>query len=642
MSPLKSLDASGTSRLPILGALVLAIACLYWARIVFIPIALAMLATFLLSPAVALLRRVGIHRVVAVVVVVAFTVLLVTGLGWALFRQITALADDLPRYRATIARKIADVQRMGRGGALQKVEETAQDVMEQIERVHPSATKPMPVIVSSPNPLWQIRKIVEPVGSAVFVFMLVVFMLVQQRELRARVVRLFGPDRLAETTRALDEASARISGYLLTQTALNASFGVTVAVGLFALGLPFALTWGVMGAFLRFIPYAGAWVAAVVPVLVSLAVFDGWLRPLLIVGLFAVSEAIIAFVLEPLLVARSAGVSSIALLISVAFWTWLWGPIGLALATPLTVWLVVFSHTVKGLEFIGILVDEDARLDPHVIFYQRVLAGDDQDAAELAREVVKAGSDLAAYDSILVPVLARARRDHEIGQLPPAEYAHVIETTGAVLGRAVAAAPTPAPDPPGAEALERVVVAGCPVRDEADRVVLETLNRLLAPDGYSVQIAPAGALIAETIATVVATNPAAIFVSSVGESGRARHLVKRLRSACPEIPIIVGCWGLPGSAKLRTDLCAAGADDVVTTLSQAWSDLLRLTPGPKRIAADDGEPRPSRAMPGRRRAGDVNKGRVMTLARAHAPVVESVHRASSSAAPWGAGDRVST
>ena len=590
MNPLRPLEASGTSRLGVLGALILAIACLYWARIVFIPIALALLATFLLSPVVALLRRIGLHRVAAVVIVIVLSVAVVAGLGWALVSQVTALADDLPQYRATIARKIADVQRMGRGSTLQKMEEAAHDVMAQIERTHPPDTKPLPVVVSSPSPLWQLKRIVEPVGGAVFALVLVVFMLVQQRELRARVVRLFGPDRLAETTRALDEASARISGYLLTQTTLNASFGAAIAIGLFALGLPFALTWGVFAALLRFIPYAGAWAAAAIPVVVSLAVFEGWIKPLLIVALFAVTELIIAFILEPLFFARSAGVSAIALLISVAFWTWLWGPIGLALAIPLTVWLVVFSHTVKGLEFIGILVDDDPGLARHVIFYQRVLAGDDQEAAELVHEAVKTGADLDAYDSIVVPALARARRDLEAGQLPAAEYAHVIETTCAVLDRAIAEGPTREPGTPPTEAPERVVVAGCPVRDEADCVVLTTLSRLLEPDGYAVRIASAGALVAETIATVAAMSPAAIFVSSVEESGRARHFVKRLRAACPDTAIIVGCWGLKGSAKLRADLCAAGADDVVTTLAQARSDLVRLAPSPERAAAHDGEP----------------------------------------------------
>jgi len=590
VSPIKSLDTSGTSRLAVLGALMLAVACLYWARIVFIPVALAVLATFLLSPVVALLRRIGLPRVASVVVVMVLTVLLVVGVGWALFSQITALADDLPQYRETISRKIADVQRVGKGGTLQKVEETAHDVMAQLERTTPEAKKPMRVVVTSPSPLWQIPKIVEPIGGAIFVIVLVIFMLVQQRELRARLVRLFGSDRLAETTRALDDASERVSRYLLTQTALNASFGAAIAVGLFFVGLPFALTWGVFAALLRFIPYAGAWAAASIPALVSLAVFDGWMKPLLIVGLFAGTEAIIVFVLEPLFFAKSAGVSSIALLISVAFWAWLWGPIGLALAIPLTVCLVVFSHTVKGLEFIGGLVDDDPHLDHHIIFYQRVLAGDDQEAAELVSEAVKSDSDLAAYDSILVPALARARHDHEVGQLPPAEYARVIETTCAVLDRAIPTGQTPTPETPSSDTGERVIIAGCPISDEADQVVLTILSRLLDKDGYAVQIAPAGALVSEMIAAVEAMNPASIFVSSVEESGRARHLVKRLRTACPEIPIVVGGWGQQGSSTLRSDLCAAGADDVVTTLAQARSDLIRLTPAPQRAPAVDRSP----------------------------------------------------
>ena len=590
MSPLKPHETIGASRPVVLGGLILAIACLYWARVVFIPIALALLLTFLLSPVVALLRRIGLHRVIAVVIVMALTVALVVGLGWALYTQVTVLANDLPQYRARISRKIAEVQRVGRGGALQKVEETANDVMAQIERANPPANRPLPVVVSAPSPIWQIPKIVEPVGSAVFVLVLVGFMLIQQRELRARVVRLFGQDRLAETTRTLDEAGERISRYLLTQMALNASFGVTIAIGLFALGLPFALTWGVLAALLRFIPYAGAWVAAAIPAVLGLAVFDGWVKPLLVVGLFAVAEPIVAFVLEPLFFSRSAGVSSIALLVSIAFWTWLWGPIGLVLAIPLTVWLVVFSHTIKGLEFIGILVDEDPGLQRHVIFYQRVLAGDDQEAAELVHETMKHDSESSAYDSILVPALSRARHDRDAGQLPAAEYAHVIETSRSVLDRTIATGSSQGLEETGSGAGDRVVVAGCAARDEADRLVLAIMSRLVASDGYALQIAPVGALVAETIVAVTEMSPVAIVVSALEESGRARHLVKRLRAAFPEALILVGCWGLKSSSRLRADLCAAGADDVVTALAQARTELSRLAPAPGRVPADHEEP----------------------------------------------------
>jgi predicted PurR-regulated permease PerM len=549
----------------ILAGIVLAVACLYWARVIFIPIALAMLITFLLSPVVGLVRRSGLGQVPAVIVVVSLTCLLAGGLGWALFSQITTLANDLPRYRVTIARKIADVQRVGRGGAIEKVENTAKDLLTQIERADPPKTKPIPVIVAAPNPLWQISRVIEPVGGAVFVLVLLTFMLVQQRELRARLVRLLGEERLAETTRAFDDAAARISRYLITYSGLNAGFGVTIALGLFFLGMPFALVWGFFGAMLRFIPYVGAWAAALIPIAMSLAVFDGWMKPLLIAGLFAVTELLIAFVLEPLFFARSAGVSSIALLIAAAFWTWLWGPIGLALAIPLTVCLVVFSRAIEGLEFIEILVSDDPGLPPHVIYYQRALAADEHDAASLVSEAVNAGSSEAAYDAILVPALARAHHDREIGQLAPAEYAHVIAVTRGVLERGAQAG--------GASALRPIAIAGCPLEDDADRVVLEMLGRVLEPTGRTVQTGPAGMLSVETLAT----RPQLICLSSMGGGGRVRDLVERLSSACPDVPILVGCWGLGNPAGLRTELARAGAEELVTSLAEARAAVMRLT-----------------------------------------------------------------
>ena len=569
--------AHAPPRLLILAALVLAVACLYWARAVFIPIALALLISFLLSPAVALVRRTGLGQVPSVVVVVTLTLTLAVGLGWALFNQVTTLANDLPHYRATIARKIADVQRVGKGGALKNVEDTAKDLMEQIERTNPATQKPLPVVVSAPHPLWQLPRIIEPVGSAVFVLVLLIFMLIQQRDLRARVVRLFGHERLAETTRALDEAGVRISRYLLTQSGLNASFGATIMLGLFLLDVPFALVWGFFAALLRFIPYAGAWGAALVPIAMSLAVFDGWAKPLLIASLFAVTEVIIAFVLEPLFFGRSAGVSAIALLIAAAFWTWLWGPIGLALATPLTVCLVVFSRTVAGLEFIEILVSDEPGVDAHITYYQRVLAADEREAAELVREAAAASSSEAVYDSILVPALVRARHDRETGQLTSIEYAHVVEATRQVLGRAAHVAPETTPPTTSLGSGSRaVIVAGCPAHDEADRVGLEMLARLLEPAGYTVRIAPAGSLVSEMMAAVQAARPGLICLGSLGESSHVRHLVKRLRNACPEIPLVVGCWGPQGSAEVRTELCSAGADEVVTSLAEARVTVPRL------------------------------------------------------------------
>ena len=309
------------SRLAVFGALVLSVACLYWARVILVPIAVALLLTFLLSPVIALVRRIGLGRIPAVAIVVLLALTLASGLGWALFAQVTTLADDLPLYRSTIKRKIADAQRVGTSGPIRKIEDTAKEVMTEIQRPTANAEKPVPVEVSPPHPFWQVPALIEVSGSAVLVLVLLVFMLIQQQDLRARVIRLFGPDRLAEATRVLDEAGSRISRYLVTQSALNASFGVTIAVGLFLIGLPFALTCGAVAMLMRFIPYAGAWGAALLPIATSLAVFDGWTKPLLIAALFAATEVTLAFALEPLFFARSAAVSSIALLVAAAFWT---------------------------------------------------------------------------------------------------------------------------------------------------------------------------------------------------------------------------------------------------------------------------------------------------------------------------------
>ena len=561
----------------VLAGLVLAVACLYWARLVFIPIALAILFAFLLSPVVALVRRTGLPQVAAVLVVVVLACLLAGGFGWALFTQFSALADDLPGYRATLIAKITQIQKVGRGGAIEKVEDTAKDVLEQIEKTGPRHQKPLPVIMSSPHPLWQLPRVIEPLGSAVLVLVLLIFMLIQQRDLRARVIRLFGEDRLAETTRVFDEAGERISRYLLTQTGLNTFAGVAIATGLFFLGMPFALVWGFLTTLLRFIPYVGAWVAALLPILMSLAVLDGWLTPLLIAALFIVTEVTTAFVLEPLFSSRSAGVSSIALLIAAAFWAWLWGPIGLALAIPLTVCLVVFSRTVEGLGFLEILVADEPGLPQHAIYYQRVLAGDTQDAAALVAEAAKATSSEGAYDSVLVPALARARHDREAGQLTHDEYTHVIDATREVLDRTGRGAPDSAPAAPTeTPAAASIVVVGCPARDEADRVVLEMLGRLLEPAGFALRVAPAGGLVSEILTRIRAARPSLVCLGSLEGNGRARHLAKRLRTACPGTPIVVGCWGHRGNPQIRAQFDLVGVDEVVTSLADARSAVVHL------------------------------------------------------------------
>ena len=254
------------------------------------------------------------------------------------------------------------------------------------------------VVQSRPTGLWQLPTLIEGLGGAATVIVLVIFMLIEREDLRNRLIRLGGYRRLATTTRAMDEAGQRISRYLLMQSIINASFGLGITIGLLLLGVPYALLWGFLAAVLRFIPYVGVWLGALIPIVFALAAFPTWQQPLFVVGLFVLLEALCSLVLEPLLYGQSAGVSQVALLCSVAFWAWLWGPVGLLLATPLTVCLVVFAKHVPGMEFIGILMADVSPIAPATAYYQRLLAEDEVEAARIVAEYAKDHPLEAVYD----------------------------------------------------------------------------------------------------------------------------------------------------------------------------------------------------------------------------------------------------
>ncbi|HKZ08821.1 MAG TPA: AI-2E family transporter [Methylomirabilota bacterium] len=560
-------------RFMVFAGLALVVACLYWAREVLIPIAAAVLISFALSPLVSGLQRTGMRRGFAVAAVVTAALMLALGLGWAVVRQVTAFADDLPRYQQVITRKINEIQRVGTGGTLAKMQDTAEGVMKQLDKPGGGAQRPVPVVVSE-HPLWRIPNLVAALITGFMVLVLVIFMLVQQRELIARVIRLFGYERMAATTRLLQEAGIRISGYLLMQGTVNACFGLGVGMGLFLIGLPFALALGCLAAVLRFLPYVGPWLGALLPVALSLAVFDGWARPLMIMGLFAVTEVAVAFVIEPLVYGRRAGVSAIALLVAAAFWTWLWGPIGLALATPLTVCLVVISRAVGGLEFIEILMSDDPPVQPCLTFYQRVLAGDAAEAAALVAETARAASLEAAFDGVVAPALARARHDLETDQLSREEYQRFLDLVRGLI------ADVPAPEPDPGAALPphtRGAVMGCALRDEADALGLAMLNRLLEPLGGEMPIVTGSGLVGEALAEVDAARPTVLCIGAIGVGGRRRmrHLVKRLRHSESAAIVMTGRWGAGPARDVRAELAATGADETAASLAEARAAILR-------------------------------------------------------------------
>ena len=417
---------------------VLVIVVLYWAQAVLVPIALAILLSFVLAPPVTWLER-WLGRVPAVLVVVTLVFVVLGLAGWGLARQMDHLANDLPAYRVNILAKIDDVRGAGKGGTVEKLQETIEEIKTDLGKADaPKGRAPQQVMVAAapaagfPGFAW-LGPILGPLGTAGLVVALVIFMLLERRDLRDRLIGLIGHGRLTVTTKAFDEAGTRVSKQLLMQSLVNAIYGVVAGLGLYFLGVPYPLVWGALGAALRFVPYLGPVLGAGAPILVSLAALPGWTGPLWVIGMFTVLELFTNLVLETVLYAGAAGVSQVALLISVAFWTWLWGPLGLLMATPLTVCLVVLGKHVPGLAFVGTLMADTPPLAPEYGYYQRLLARDPSEAADLIERHIKNEPAGTVYDALLLPALNYAERDRLENRLSPDEEAAVIEATRELL-----------------------------------------------------------------------------------------------------------------------------------------------------------------------------------------------------------------
>jgi predicted PurR-regulated permease PerM len=570
------------------GIIALVVAGLYWLQGVLIPIALAVLLTFLLSPVVGSLQRRGLGRVPAVLVTVILALSILGGIGWAVTRQLVTLADELPQYSLNIQHRIADLRGASKGGSVEKVQKTVEDVVGEIQKADKAGLtrqKPVAVVLESRSILGHLPTLLQALASALVVTVLMIFMLLERREIRDRLILLIGYRRMTATTKALDEAGTRISRYLLMQSIVNGSFGVAVGLGLFLIGVPYAVIWGSLAAALRFIPYVGAFVAALLPLALSLAVLPGWLQPALVVGLFLVLELVTNVVMEPWLYGQSAGVSQVALLIAVIFWSWLWGPVGLLLATPLTVCLIVLGKHLPALGFIVVLMGDRPVIEAKARYYQRLLARDQDEATDIVEAYVSADGRESVYDTVLLPALYYAKQDRDRGLLSEGDAQFVGQATREILD--VLAHDTPAlsardsgdlsVSDPGADTRLRIV--GCPARDEADALALEMVRHLLDPARYRLEVSETGMLTAEVVAWVDLHRPALLCIGAVAPGGlsQARHLCKRLRSQCPELKIVVGRWGLHDEKDAdRQHLLAAGADHVETTVLDTQRTLAQL------------------------------------------------------------------
>jgi predicted PurR-regulated permease PerM len=580
-------QVSGTTRMALFTIVIVA-AVLKLAQEVFIPLALAILCTFLLAPMVSLLTRFRVNRLLAVVLSLSIGLALIGGLGTLVFNQFADLARELPSYQRQLRTNLTQWGGLLRGGV---AETTAafEQLTKEIDRVAPSEPKPRGVskvqVVDAPaTALDTIRSIVgpvvRPVATTLAVIVLVAFMLLRLSDLRERILRLLGARYLHLTTEALNDAGERISRYLLMQIMINSWTGLAVAAGLWALHVPNAVLWGALTLVLRFIPYIGVWMAAAIPLALSFAVFDDWTRPLMVFGLFAILELFDWSVLEPWLYGSHTGVSPVALLLAAGFWTWLWGFAGLFLAVPMTVCAVVMGKYIPQLKFLQVLLGDEPVLQPHERLYQRLLSSNRDEADVVLENALRESTILEVCDAIIVPAMLRAEEDHDRGTLTDAKRQSILEHVNEWVDERLEMM-TPAKslfaNPHPLEAPSTILCV--PASDRADEIIAKLFEAALVERKLSAKIIgprdaiqqAAGGLAARAI-VISALPPEAVTA--------ARAVCKLLRASDTDVPVFVGLWNAAGDLdRVRQRLAAAGATRTVISFAECF-ELLESSVAP--------------------------------------------------------------
>jgi predicted PurR-regulated permease PerM len=576
--------------------MVIVVGALYVGSEILIPLALAILLSFMLAPIVTRLRRWRLGRIpsVLIVVVLVFTALL--GLASIVGTQIVDLATNLPRYEWNLRAKIRDLSiAIPSGGVVEQTSEMLRDLGEELEEATAPAEKaesgaeapppePVPVQVQrpAPTPMQTLREVggplVAPIATAGLVVVFVIFMLLQREDLRDRIIRLVGASDVARTTEAMNDAAKRISRYLLMQLVINLLYGIPVGVGLYFIGVPNPILWGMLATILRFIPYVGPVIAALFPIALSFAVAPGWTVPLLTIALFVVLELFSNNVLEPWLYGSSTGLSPVAVLVAAVFWTTLWGPVGLLLSTPLTVCLVVLGRHVPQLAFFDVLLGDEPALAPEVKFYQRLLAHDPEEAAESADEYLEEAELEKLYDAVIMPALGLAEQDRLRGALDRATVNEIAEDAiGVIDDLAAEHAPELAEAESAEAAPEAPEVLCIGARNRLDEVAAAMLAQLLARRGFAATTMPHDVLSGKNMARLRGQETSTICLCYVNPAAtqHAHRVVRRLRQHLGSGLRIMVCLCTAGAAaEERGDLIeATGADHVATSLWQAVREV---------------------------------------------------------------------
>jgi predicted PurR-regulated permease PerM len=602
----------------VLAALI--VATLYFGRDVFVPVALSILLSFVLAPLVHALQDFRVPRAISVigVVLLAFSIIFV--IGGVIATQMTQLAGELPRYESNMRAKIQSLRgTAAANNTLERAADVLQDLGKELNKpkelssarsATPAANslpgqdaRPIPVEVRQPPPTALesiaalISPLLHPLMTSGIVIIFVIFTLLQREDLRNRLIKLAGSHDLQKTTVALNDAAERLSRLFLSQLALNSAFGLVIGTGLWFIGVPSAVLWGILAGILRFVPYIGVFIAAVFPLLLAVAVDPGWSMLLWSAALFVIVEPLVGQVIEPLLYGRSTGLSPLAVVVSATFWTALWGPIGLVLATPLTICLVVLGRHVENLKFLEVMFGDRPALSPSELFYQRMLADDPAEALDNAEQFLKERPLAAYYDEVALKGLKLAQADLDRNALDTLHLQRIRDSVIELVRELDDHEDQPqkrvTQDVEAAAAVDSIEdprVYDFPIlakdkltthwRGEApvlciagrtglDEAVAVMLAQILSKQGIGTRLEGVDVLSSANILRLETKGIVMVCVSFLNTSSIAqmRFTIRRLRRKLPGVVIVLGSWNAEADSTVLAD--AVKADGVALTLHDA-------------------------------------------------------------------------
>jgi predicted PurR-regulated permease PerM len=611
------------------------VVALYFGQAVLVPLALAVILSFILAPPVRALRRIGLPNAPSVFVVVALAFAVIFGVGTLIAQQVTSLAQEFPRYQLTLKDKINTLKlaAAGSGGAIERAGETLKDLQKELEKpaadspqptsitvTRPDNGRPLPVEVHEPKPtpLDQLQGIIgvvlAPLATAGITILFVIFLLMQRLDVRDRAIRLLGSHDLEKSTTAMDDAGQRLSQYFLAMTAINSAYGVVIGGALWLIGVPSPVLWGVLAMLMRFVPFIGSFVAAAFPLLLAAAVDSGWTMFLSTLALYVVGEIIMGNLIEPVVQGHRTGLSPLAIVLSAAFWTLLWGPIGLLLAIPLTVVLVVLGRHVDRLQFLHVLLGDSPPLSPPERFYQRMLAGDPAEPVEQAERIIKEHPLVEYYDDVVVEGLRLAQMDADRGTLEPERLPEIRETAEVVIDALCEygleptkpTKPAPAADAAtpvnGAEPAESNdgacdVISACDAeaiapewrgetailcvssRTALDETAALILAQLLEKCGLGAKVLGPDQIKGGALRDAGLKDVRLVCISALDvreRSAHARFLVRRLKRFAPDAILLGGFWKLdPSEERDSAVIDSIAVDGVVHSLKDALGFCVR-------------------------------------------------------------------